>query len=271
MHIGHVELLNRAKRHAKMTNSKVALFTFSNNHLAVLKKDNTVVYTYEERLSLYDSLGVDYVIAAAFDEDFKKLRGKEFLTQLNKYNLESVVCGFDYCCGSDRLDASGVRDFLKDIPVYITEQVCVDGEKVSTSLIRSCLIDRKIEKVNSLLSEEFFAVGMVVHGRGVGKTLGFPTANIRLPAEKLLPNGVFGGKTTIECVTYPVIVNIGKAPTFDVIQNTFETHVINYKGDLYNKELKISLSKFLRPDIKFDSPEELVRQLQLDKESVLHD
>lgn len=271
MHAGHAELVKRAKLRARMTNAKVALFTFSNNHLQVLKRDSTVVYTFEERLSIYKSLGIDYVITATFDDEFKKLTGKQFLSQFERYDLQGVVCGYDHCCGKDHLDAMGIRKFFKDPPVYIVEeQVCVSGEKISTSLIKQLLSYNQIERVNNLLSEPFFVIGKVVKGKGIGRTLGFPTANISYPAEKLLPSGVYGGVTVIDGVSYRLIVKIGQSPTFDV-SSTCEALIIGFDGDLYGKTIKISLTKFLRSVYKFNSSEKLAMQLQLDKECVLND
>lgn len=275
MHKGHLELLNRAKRRAKMTNGKVALFTFSNNHLAVLKRETTVLYTYEERLTIYESLGVDYVISATFDDDFKRLTGKEFLLKLNEYNLQSVFCGFDHCCGRDRMDALSIRKYFNkisgEIPVYIVEQINVDDEKVSTSLLRDCITSNRLEKANSLLSEPFFIEGVVSHGRGIGKTLGFPTANLDVPDEKLLPCGVFSATVSIKGVTYRAIVNIGDKPTFDIARRTVEIHILDFNENLYGQVVKASLLKYLRPIIKFESAAELSRQLEHDKEEAAND
>lgn len=271
MHKGHTELLSRAKNRARMTNSKVALFTFCNNHLAVLNREASVVYTYEERLVIYESLGIDYVITAMFDETFKKLNGKDFLSRFNRYDLDSVFCGFDHRCGSDGLDANGIRKYFKDIPVYVVEPICENGEKISTTLLRKYIADGLLDKANALLSEPFFFIGNVIHGRGVGKTLGFPTANIAVPEEKLLPAGVYGGNIDVDGKTYKAIINIGGTPTFEIVQKTCEAHLLDYNGDLYGKKIKISLTKYLRPTKKFRSSQSLSMQLQLDKEEVLYD
>lgn len=271
MHVGHVELLGRAKLRAEMVGGKVALFTFSNNHLKILKRDSSVVYTYDERLSIYESLGVDYVITAEFNNDFKRLTGKQFLSMLDFYDLESVVCGFDHHCGSNRMDALSIRKYFKNIPVYIVEPICVNGEKVSTTSVRKYITENNIEKANSLLSERFFITGNVTHGRGVGKTLGFPTANIDVPCEKLLPSGVFSAKIRIGGSVYSAIVNIGNTPTFDIDRKAVEVHIIGFSGDLYGLNVKVSLVRHLRPIRKFNSSDELSLQLQLDKEDALND
>ena len=272
MHIGHIRLLEVAKERARQAKAKVALFTFNNNHLRVLGKDTKVVYIYEERLMLYESLGVDYVITATFDEHFRAKTGKQFIEQLKKYNLKGVVCGFDYSCGSDRLDSKQVKEGLSGIcEVDIVEAICKDGVKISTTSVRKLLDESDIASVNGLLSEPYFLVGNVEHGRHVGSSIGFPTANLKLSADKMLPIGVYGGQTTVDGKNYKAIVNIGQKPTFGLDYVNVEAHLIDFDGNLYNRTLKISLTKFLRPVRKFDSPNQLIEQLKKDKEVTLHD
>ena len=272
MHRGHVALLDTAKQRARHLGAKVALFTFSNNHLRVLGKDVKVLYTFDERISLYESLGVDYVLAAEFTDEFRVSSGAEFVKQLTQYNLKGVVCGFDYTCGSDRLGSGELeRQLSSRCSVDIVDAVCWNGAKVSTTLIRSLLENNELDSANNLLSEPYFLTGKVVGGRKVGAKIGFPTANLQIDADKLLPEGVYGGVVELDSQTYKCIVNIGNKPTFDVDSTTVEAHLIGFDGDIYGRTLKVSLTKFLRKITKFATPSELIRQLQYDRESVLHD
>ena len=272
MHKGHVALLEMAKRRARECGAKVALFTFSNNHLRVLGKDVKVLYTFEERLQLYDSLGTDYVLAAEFTEEFRRSTGTEFVNQLAQYNLKGVVCGFDYSCGSDRLGSGDLQKMLASLcPVDVVDAVCWNGQKVSTTLIRALLAQNELAASNNLLSEPYFLTGKVVNGRKVGSKIGFPTANLQIDSDKLLPLGVYGGAVTLNGKSYKCIVNVGNKPTFDEDSATVEVHLIDFDGDLYGQLLKVSLTKFLRKISKFSSPAELSRQLQTDRENVLND
>ena len=272
MHRGHVALLDTAKECAKVCGAKVALFTFSNNHLRVLGKDVKSLYTFDERLSIYESLGVDFIIAAEFSEQFRVSSGAEFVRQLTEYNLKGVVCGFDYTCGSDRLGSAALQQLLSaGCPVDIVDAVCCNGIKVSTTLIRSLLADNQLAYANELLSQPFFVTGKVVAGRKVGGKIGFPTANLELDSDKFAPVGVYGGKVSLCGKTYKCIVNIGAKPTFGLDNTTVEAHLIDFSGDLYGHELKITLTKFLRSITKFDSADALICQLMADKESVLND
>ena len=272
MHRGHVALLNTAKERAKAIGAKVALFTFSNNHLRVLGKDVKLLYTFDERLSIYQALGVDFVVAAEFTEQFRVSSGAEFVRQLSDYNLKGVVCGFDYTCGSDRLGSAELQQVLSPLcSVDIVDAVCCNGVKVSTTLIRSLLSDNQLSYANKLLSQPFFVTGKVVAGRKVGNKMGFPTANLQVGTDKLLPVGVYGGVVEVHGKSYKCIVNIGAKPTFSVDNPTVEAHIINFDGDLYGQDLKVSLTKFLRNICKFASADDLSRQLQTDKESVIND
>lgn len=272
MHNGHVKLLEVAKLRAREHNAKVALFTFSNNHLKVLGKNLKVVYTFEERLEVYQSLGVDFVIESEFDDSFRATSGKSFLQQLIQYDLKGVVCGFDYSCGCDRINCNEVTEYLQQVcSVDVVEAVCWHDQKISTTLVRSLLEQSNVTDVNSVLSEPFFVIGTVVSGRHVGSKMGFPTANLHVDADKVLPIGVFAGQVDIGGKTYKAIVNIGGKPTFGLENSTVEVHIINFSGKLYGCKLKASLTKFLRGIYKFDSVEQLTEQLQKDKESILHD
>lgn len=272
MHSGHVKLLDVAKQRAKQLQAKVALFTFSNNHLKVLGKDSTVVYTYLERLELYKSLGVDVVISAEFNNSFRFCTGDQFVEQLLQYDLKGAVCGFDYSYGCDRLKSAVLAERLASVcNVDIVDAICWNDKKVSTTLVRNLLTNSDIVTVNKLLSEPYFVTGKVVHGRRVGSEIGFPTANLQVNGEKLLPIGVYGGITEIDGRSYKAIVNIGQKPTFGLDYVNVEAHILNFDGNLYGKTLKVSLTRFLRPIRKYADANELVEQLKHDRETVLND
>ena len=187
MHKGHVTLLQRAKTMAAQCGAQVALFTFDNNHFRTLGKSTKLLYTFDERLSIYQSLGVQTVFRCTFDEQFRSLSGERFLKSLLAYDICGVVCGADYTCGSDRMGAEQVKAFLKDVcPVEIVPLLQQEGEKVCSSLVRKLLLECRIRQANALLSQPFFFTGKVRHGRNVGEKMGFPTVNIQLDADKML-------------------------------------------------------------------------------------
>lgn len=271
MHIGHLELIRVAKHRALVTGAKVALFTFSNNHLACLGKDKTVIYTFEERLSIYRSLGIDYVISVKFDEEFRNKSGQDFVKGLTRYNLIGVVCGFDYSYGRDRMNADALRNELSVCSVEIVQPISINGEKVSTTMVRRLLSEHAVVEANALLSEKYFIEGKVEHGRHIGTQMGFPTANLVVDAEKFLSMGVYSATTLIDGKKYRAIVNIGQKPTFGIATPNVEAHLLYFDGELYGKTIKLSIDRFLRPICRFESAEGLVDQIQKDKEAVLND
>ncbi len=269
MHVGHVKLLEQAK---KLANAKVALFTFCNSHFETLRRPSKLIYTFNERLDIYQSLGVDVTINAKFDADFMALTGKAFLQEISKYNLRGVVCGADFTCGSDLFNATSVKEYLRDIcPVEIVDLVKKDGQKVCSTLIRKLLCENKIQEANSYLSQPFFFLGTVEHGRMVGRNLGFPTVNLNIADEKIAPVGVYGGQVTVDNEKFLAIVNVGNVPTFGIDKQTVEAHLINFDRDLYGKQIKIALTSYLRPIQKFENAEALTQQLKKDIEVVLND
>lgn len=265
MHKGHVSLLNEAKQLAG-SRAQTALFTFSNNHFATLGNPSKLIYTFEERQQLYQSLGVQTLLSANFDDAFKSLSGQQFLSMLCRYNLMAVVCGEDYTCGSDRKTAVQTAQFLKDVcPVHIVPTLKQNGEKVSSTLVRKLLSQNKVEEANSLLSQPFFFCGTVQQGRHVGHQLGFPTANVDIAADKLAPQGVYAGIVTVD-KPYKAIVNVGATPTFHTQTPKVEAHLLNFDGDLYGKQVKISLVRYLRPILTFQNGQQLAQQLKRDIE-----
>lgn len=267
MHLGHISLLNCAKKAAAAHGAKTALFTFTNNHFTVLGKNTRLIYTFDERLNLYSRSGVDVVIAAKFDKNFMSLSGCEFLQKLPTCNIAEIVCGEDYTCGCDLLSSKEIQKSLAEVVNVTIVPTLHDGnKKVSSSLVRQLLSEHKVEAANTYLSEPFFFEGTVEQGRHVGRKLGFPTANLPISPEKLAPIGVYSGICTVGNVNYKAVVNVGNMPTFGVESPCVEAHLLHFDGDLYGKKIKVSLLKYIRPVKKFRKAEQLVLQLRQDSE-----
>jgi riboflavin kinase/FMN adenylyltransferase len=273
MHKGHVALYDAARRVADENDCLCALLTFCNNHFKVIGMDVKPIYTFEERLAIYKNVGLDVVVSATFDKQFMNLSADDFLQVLSSYNLKHVVCGFDYTCGRDRKDSLYVKNYFSQLGIgcTIVEEVLTEGEKISSTLIRKLLMQNNVEKANTLLSQPYFVTGVVEDGRKVGRSISFPTANLKISDEKLLPVGVYGGKTIVDGKQYNAIVNIGAKPTFNLLQNSVEAHLVGFSGDLYGKPLTVELTKFLRGVKKFENKEQLAEQLKFDLECVAND
>ncbi len=270
MHDGHVALLERAKKLAQ--GNAVALFTFCNSHFETLKRPIKLIYTFDERLSIYEQLGVDVTLYARFDENFMSLSGNDFLKRISALNLKAVVCGKDFTCGRDMLTADDVATRLAPVcPVHVVDLVKQNGQKVCSSFVRNLISENKIAVANTYLSEPFFFEGYVEHGRSVGHLLGFPTVNLSVSSEKLTPQGVYRGSVAVDGKTYRAVVNVGNTPTFGTEKVVVEAHLLDFDGDLYGKKIKVSLLDFLRKIKKFSTENELRNQLAKDVEVVKND
>ncbi len=268
MHIGHMQLVESAKKLAD-NNAEVGIMTFCNNHFAQLGKDTKLLYSYQERLDIYSNCGIDVVVEAVFDRQFMALTGDMYLDALtNNKNIVGIVCGYDHRSGSDMRDHTHIQQYCsaRNIPCVVVEQISnSSGTKISSSLVRQLVAVNDFATINSLLSQPYHISGTVNSGRGVGHRLGFATANVSVPADKLLPTGVFVGKVQLsDNSTYQAIVNIGKAPTFSVDSVNVEAHLLGYNGDLYGQFVKVYISRYLREIVCFDTKEQLIEQLQHD-------
>ena len=211
--------------------------------------------------------------SATFDKQFMNMSADEFLQILTRYTIKHVVCGFDYTCGRDRKDSNYVKNYLANLGIgcTIVDEVMTDGVKISSTLVRKLLLENNVEGANRLLFQPYFVTGVVEHGRKVGRLMQFPTANLAVSPEKLLPTGVYGGVANVDGKTYRALVNVGGKPTFNLEQNSVEVHLIGFDGDLYGKILTVELTKFLRNVQKFDDKQSLAEQIKLDMEKVAND
>ena len=274
LHIGHRKVIKSAKTLAEKLNAHLMVFTFAGNLRATLNgQSEKYVYSLTERQTLLTKMGVDSVYFAPISKDFLSLTREEFLDKINsEYRILGYVCGEDYRFGKNASgDVNTLIEYAKNNSqqVEIVEKVCVEDEKVSTSLIKRLLGSGDIEKVNQLLGENYFIFGKVIHDRGVGKNLGFPTANINIESQKqLLKSGVYSGKVLVDNCEYNAVINCGNRPTFSLDDVKVEAYLIGFNGDLYDKEIKIIFTRFIREIFKFNNREELINQLKKDVVSV---
>ena len=253
LHIGHRRLLSRAKASG-----------FSVGVMSIIGGKDGNLFTFAERERIFQENGADFMVELPFEE-IKALTPQQFIEKLtSEFDVRLFVCGEDFRFGAG---AVGTPDTLKtlQIPVETLSLVCIDGEKISSRTIKQRLKMGDIEGANALLGEEFFLLGQVEKDRQVGRTIGFPTANISYPAEKFpLKIGVYETRVTVDGKEYKGITNYGARPTFDNEKVVTETHLDGFSGDLYNRELCVRFVKFLRKIKKFNGADELKAQLEED-------
>lgn len=269
VHLGHRELIRRMNSQAALYEADACVFTFDNDMGAYFDKNSKQVYTFSERVEIFEKLGVDIVLHRSFDKAFMETSAEDFLSELfSSLDIRKVFCGYDYSFGSGKKgDTALLEKYCRtqNIPLEIMPKIERNGERVSTTLIKSLLLSGDVEKANSLLEYPFWLRGTVVHGRNVGHLYGIPTANMDYPNGKILPKyGVYGSIVHIDSEKFKGVTNIGPKPTFDVSSVSVETLIDGAVKDLYGKEIKIELITRLRDIAKFDSPAALSAQIHRD-------
>ncbi len=271
VHLGHQrlisELLNQAKKR-KMVSGAV---TFRHNPEKLLshRKKLPFLTDIEERLKLLKQEGIKVVIPLSFTPELAQLSAREFVTLLQKYlNMRGLVVGQDFALGKER---EGNKENLKrlgwsmNFDVIVIPPLKINGETVSSTTIRKALAAGDMIKVRELTGRPFKLTGKVVAGSGRGVSLGFPTANLEIASEHVLPpDGVYTGRAYLNGKVYQSMINIGKNPTFGVNKRTVEAYLMNYHGDLYGDELQLDIISRIRDEKKFDSKEELKKQVAED-------
>lgn len=265
VHIGHKKLINEAISLSKLKGIKSAVLTFNKHPFNVLKPEyNIKLITDNKTKSLiFESLGVDYVFFLDFNKEFADIEPITFIDYLcNRFNAKAIICGYNFTFGKY---GTGNKDFLKNYQrsygydLRIIDKVTYNNINISSSLIRKKIEEGKIEDANIMLGYNLFYCGEVVKGKHLGNKLGFPTANLSIPLDLCLRNGVYMTKTYIEDKAYPSISNIGFTPTIKNKERILETHILDISSNinLYNLTIKVEFLKFLRDERKFSDLSEL--------------
>ena len=255
LHLGHRQLLSRAKE----SGLPVGIMTI------VGAKGQKNLFTFAEREQIFKTSGADFVFELPFAE-IKDLSADDFIRLLQTgFSPRVFVCGEDLRFGAGAKGDAETLKAMDTVRVEVLPLVEIGGEKVSSGTVKKHLEKGDVATANALLGEEFFLLGEVIKDRQVGRTLGFPTANILYPGAKVpLKTGVYETKIRVGNDTYRGITNYGARPTFDNDVVLTETYLDGFSGDLYGKTLKIDFVRYLRDIQKFDSADELKKQLTQD-------
>lgn len=266
LHMAHREVLSLADGYE----NKVAI-TFSVPPAMIIAGKCELIISAEEKAKKLNNLGFSTDVL-----DFSTVRNMEpekFLRFLvDKYNPQMICCGFNYRFGKN---AAGDIDFLyafckqQKIELLVAKPVEYESERVSSSRIRRLLADGNIAFANKLLGYSFSVGGTVCHGDGRGRTIGSPTVNFSYPQDiVVVRHGVYAGGVDIDGTRYDTVTYIGNRPTYKTETVVCETNILDFTGNLYEKELYVNLKEFLRDDRKFDTLEELKKQIATDIEKV---
>ncbi|RRQ50790.1 bifunctional riboflavin kinase/FAD synthetase [Maribacter algicola] len=278
VHIGHRKILEKVINRAKNSNLKSAVLTFFPHPRMVLQKDADIklLNTIDEKKYILEKMGLDILVIHPFTKEFSRLSATEFVRDLlvNKLKSKNVIIGYDHRFGRNR--TANITDLIAfgnalDFSVEEIPAQEIDEVSVSSTKIRKALENGEIETANAYLGYEYMLTGTVKKGKGLGRIIHFPTANLHVEESyKLIPkNGSYIVKSHIQGTEVYGMMNIGYNPTVNGTSKTIEIHFFDFDDDLYDQKLQIDLLSRLRDEQKFDSLDELKLQLAKDKEKSL--
>ncbi|WP_411029684.1 bifunctional riboflavin kinase/FAD synthetase [Spongiimicrobium sp. 3-5] len=274
VHVGHVQLLKRLINDAKALNLKATVLTFFPHPRMVLQKDADIklLNTIDERTQILEKTGLDYLIVHPFTKAFSRLSATEFVRDIlvNDLRIKKIVIGYDHRFGRNRnanindlIAFGGILDFeVEEIPAQEVDEVSVSSTK-----IRKALLAGDVKTANRYLGYDYMLTGTVQRGKGLGRQLNFPTANLHIEETyKLIPKiGVYLVKSVLDGSEVHGMMNIGFNPTVSGTRKSIEIHFFDFDEDLYGRKIQIDILNRIRDEHKFDSVEELKIQLQKDK------
>ncbi|MBP2073162.1 MULTISPECIES: bifunctional riboflavin kinase/FAD synthetase [Thermoanaerobacterium] len=272
IHLGHQELIKKAIELSKVNNISSSAFTFRQHTMKTICKKNfpKLLITNRKKLEEFSKFMLDYAIIFDFNKDFSLLSPENFIKDIliDKLNMKIAVVGENYRFG---YKASGDIQLLKsfskiyDYKVEVIEPVKLNKIIISSSYIRSLIQEGKIEEANKCLGRYFSLEGYVTSGRKVGRKLGFPTANISIDRDYIIPlNGVYLTRVKILNKYFLGITNVGINPTFNVNNLSVETYIVDFNENIYGMFIEVEFIKRIRDEIKFNSVEELIEQMKKD-------
>ncbi|HKW06316.1 MAG TPA: bifunctional riboflavin kinase/FAD synthetase [Candidatus Dormibacteraeota bacterium] len=267
VHLGHLDVVRHVVEGAKATGGQSALITFEPHPRCVLDPANcpSSITTLREKLDLIERAGIDHAIVMRFDRELASHSPQEFVESLSRVmDIKRWVIGFDFAFGRGR---TGNAEWLRahGFEVDVVPPFTIDGRDLHSSEIRKLVTSGDVRAANVMLGREFSMSGPVEAGAQVGRQLGFPTANISPEPNKLVPAlGAYAGRVHAPEGDFIAALSVGYRPTFGGTELKVEAFLLDFEGDLYQRRLELRFAHYLHPDIKFASPDELVRQLKQD-------
>lgn len=281
VHLGHQKIIKRLVELKQKQGGEIVLFTFDPHPRKILfpeQKDLKLITTTEEKCDILKQFGVDHVLVYPFTTEFSKMQAQDYISNIIAKGLKTktLVIGYDHRFGSNR---EGSIDTLKQFaPIYHFDLEEIPAQEinqlnVSSTRIRKAIEDGDIQTANDFLGYTFFITGEVIKGKQLGRTIGYPTANIFIDnADKLIPKiGVYAVNVVLKGVTYKGMLNVGTNPTTDFDNKIkIEVNIFDFDADIYGETLKVEFVKWIRNEEKFANLDELKQALANDKMACTH-
>lgn len=281
VHLGHCQIIRQLKEEAHRIGGVSVLVTFHPHPRRIIGERPDRLYllnTTEEKIQLLEEAGIDHLVVIPFTESFARQTAREYIENFltEKFRPHTLIIGYDHHFGNNRagdfhlLEEYAARSFFKliEIPGHLLHEAAI-----SSTRIREALLHGNIEEANELLGYRYFFSGTVVEGNKLGRTIGYPTANVAVPdAEKLIPaNGVYAVDVEVAASSYAGMMNIGVRPTVGGTHRVIEVNIFSFEAMIYGEKITVRVKRRLRDEIKFSGIEALVEQLAIDKNNAMDD
>jgi riboflavin kinase/FMN adenylyltransferase len=282
VHRGHMVLLDILVRRAKEAGGESVVITFSPHPRIVLEQNNvnlSFLTTMDEKKALLAKASIDHLVVIEFDVRFSKIPACDFIKGIlvEKIGTKHLIIGFNHHFGrKGEGDFNTIKQCAEELNLRVEQVQGYHTEEgaISSSLIRDALLKGKIDSANKWLGYFYSVTGTVIEGRKIGRTIGFPTANIKPDSKyKLIPaNGVYAVEVQLDENVFPGMLSIGSNPTIntDISLRSIEVHILNFDKDIYGRKISVVFRKRLRDEKKFDNLEQLTKQIANDKQDMLN-
>ncbi|MFY1046412.1 bifunctional riboflavin kinase/FAD synthetase [Chryseobacterium sp. GP-SGM7] len=273
VHLGHKYIIDELKKVGISNNLETAVLTFWPHPRFVFNpnEDLKLLNTLDEKTLLMEKYGINNLFLKEFDEEFRNLTGEEFVRQIlvGKLNVKYLIIGYDHSFGKNK---SGNFELLQklskelDFEVEQMEAINIHENNISSTKIRNALLNGNILQANEMLGYSYSVSGTIVHGKKLGRTIGYPTANIETENLKLLPKkGAYIVEVFIKDHQYKGMLSVGTNPTVNGEKLTVEVYILDFEGDIYDEKIIVKFRDFLHEEIKFEGLEKLIERLDEDK------
>ncbi len=276
VHEGHKKIIKALTDEANAVNGESVIITFDPHPRKVIRNDTSLqlINTLQEKIELLDRTAIDHLVIVPFSLQFAEQTADEYIDGflISNFHPHTIITGYDHRFGKDRKGSYQLLESkssqynykLVEIPKHVLDEI-----DVSSTKIRNAILHSDIQTANRLLGYDFFFEGKVVRGDQLGRKLGFPTANLEYTSsEKIhLGHGVYAVYVDIDAIKYKGMLSIGTRPTLSDPTEKVEVNIFNFDKEIYGRDLKVTVKKYLRAQEKYASLEDLIKQLHLDKEN----